>query len=134
MRHSWSVVTTFLLCLFAGEQTRCGRAGVLGRMITVTSFGTHRRRWTVFTAGFAAAGFYDLVCQPRHSRQPESDVMDLLDLAYRQVEAAEPFARGQVTAVHGAIVRLVPVASPRWRRRLYRVHGHADRVLRVVPA
>jgi hypothetical protein len=103
-------------------------------MIAATSFGTRQGPWIVGTTGLAAAGFYDLVRQPPHSRDPERDVMDVLDLAYRQVDAGAPFTPGQITTLRGDTVRLIPATSPRWRRRLRRFHGQAVRVLRIVPA
>ncbi|HEY3692835.1 MAG TPA: hypothetical protein VGL46_21545 [Pseudonocardiaceae bacterium] len=103
-------------------------------MIAATSFGTRRGPWIVGTTGLAAAGFYDLVRQPPDSRAPERDVMGVLDLACRQITAAAPFAPGQIAALRGDIVRLVPVTSPRWRRRLRRLYGRPVPVLRVETA
>jgi hypothetical protein len=103
-------------------------------MIAATSFGTRRGPWIVGTTGLAAAGFYDLVRQPPDSREPERDVMDVLDLAYRQIAADAPFAPGQITTLRGDIVRLIPATSPRWRGLLRCLYGRPVPVLRVETA
>lgn len=104
---------------------------------SVHAVATHRGPWivgAVMTVGADDAVGVDLVWQPvGRVLPPEWDVMDVTDLAARQLWSA-PFTPGQVTEIRGEVVRLVPL-SWWWRRKVRFFLGiRPERMLRVVPA
>lgn len=88
----------------------------------------------VVTVGDDGHGGVDLVRQPaRTVRPPEWDVMDLTDLAARQLWSV-PYTAGQVTEIRGEVVRLAPLTWW-WRRKVRFLLGlRSKTMLRVVPA
>ncbi|MET9265273.1 hypothetical protein [Amycolatopsis sp. NPDC004079] len=103
---------------------------------SVHTLASHRGPWIVcalVSPGSCGDGV-NLVRQPAWKRFPEQDLMDLADLAERQLgPRSAPFEAGQVTEIRGETVRFVALTW--WWRLKTRccLFIRPERMLRVVP-